>query len=84
MFRRTKTKAILRLIKANGRTQIWLAEKIGYHPVHFNDIIHNRNGTKLNPQKVSALAELLGVSPEKLSRLFALPKPHVKFGGERI
>ena len=82
--RRVRPSKIKALIKTCGLTQKELAENIDFTPEYLNNIIYNRNNAKLNPQKVPALAELLGVSPDEISRLFALPKPHIKCGGERI
>jgi hypothetical protein len=77
-----RTKEILELFAERGLKQNWVAAQIGYHPTTFNDVIHNRNGARLNPQKVSALtkcvnanAEILGVPhipEEKISRLFGI------------
>lgn len=72
MFRRTRTRAILKAIDAANLTQEDIAPKIGYHPVTLNNIIHHRYRAKLNPQKVPALAEILGVSYKKTARLFGL------------
>jgi len=70
-----RTKEILELIAERGLKQNWLAEKISYHPTTFNDVIHNRGGIRLNPQKTTALAEALGVpriSEKEISRLFGI------------
>ncbi len=74
MFRRTRTRAILKAIAAAGRTQKEIAEHstINYHPVTLSNIIHNRYGAKLNPRKASAFAKLLGVPLKKITRWFGL------------
>jgi len=71
-WRRTHTRKIKKLMKACGVSQTELASKIGYTREHFNNVIHRRNGATLNPQKVPAVAEALGVSVKEVVRLFGL------------
>lgn len=83
-YRRVRTDEIKALIKSCDLTQKELAEDIGYTPEYFNNVVHNRNNAKLNPQKVPVLAELLGVSPNEISHLFGLPKSSSNFEGGGI
>jgi len=72
MRRRVKTKKILALIRERGLKQKWLAGQIGYHPVTLNEIIHNKNNARLNPQRAGKLAEALGISVDTVLDLFGI------------
>jgi len=85
MRRRTKTKKVIALIKSRGLKHDYIAREIlEIHPVSFSKILHNKDGFKLNPQKIPALAETLGVSPNEISYLFGLPKLSSNFEGGGI
>jgi transcriptional regulator with XRE-family HTH domain len=71
-FRRIRTDEIKALIKSRSLTQKDLAAELEYTPEYFNNVIHNRNNAKLNPQKAAVLAGVLGVSVSEISHLFGL------------
>lgn len=76
---RAKTAKIKKLIKVRHLTQKSVAiEILEITPEYFNNIVHNRNCMKLNPQKVPALAEALEVSTNEICYLFGLGRISIK------
>jgi hypothetical protein len=65
------------IIDAQGRKQVWLAEKLGMSKSRFNSIIAEQS--RLPADKVAPLAQLLGVPTDAI--LAALPSQLVaRFG----